>query len=289
MGRSLMKGMNRFRTVLACLAAGVPAAPGMGSSGPGLLLVDDSAKPTATISWPTRDNQTHEFKEEGVTYTCAEQRTVLGDNLELFVAVGGTRLDKQAGHKDGAIIRVGFYKSDNTELLFKGLAEDSVVTVTLTGVKFNQAVLPNEGTVLQHLKYTKADVEACGLGESDMDQYNTESADDTMGGIITEENARLGGLDGSDEDSGHVSVTVEKDGTVSLKAEIPYEMFRHVRDPWLRTTPGSFFEPYHFHIEFEILPEAIAPAAAKTEAEVAPPGSDPPLSRDEGLSYRPEA
>ena len=47
----------------------------------------------------------------------------------------------------------------------------------------------------------------------------------------------------------------EQTGAVSVFAELPYELFRHVRDPWLRTEPGTFFEPTHFHLEFESLPD----------------------------------
>jgi len=46
----------------------------------------------------------------------------------------------------------------------------------------------------------------------------------------------------------------DADGAITMQARIPYELFRHVRDPWLRVQPGTFFEPQHFHVEFESLP-----------------------------------
>lgn len=245
--------MNRIRTfVVTALASACLAS----TSGP-ILLVEDAALPTASISWPVRSGETVAH-ERTLRYTSSEDRTVVGDNLEMFVAIGGTRLDKGAGHPDGAIVRVGFYKSDVTRPFFRNLANDATITVEVKGVKFNQPVLPHERTAMQHLKYTLADVAACGLDETAMDQYNTTVPEDTMFGKITPENARPGGLDGKSKGSGSVTLKREEDGTISMHAEIPYALFRHCRDPWLRTAPGSFFEPYHFHIEFEVLPEEIA-------------------------------
>src|SRR5690606_36244603 len=159
----------------------------------------------------------------------------------------------------------------------------------MTGVRFIIDGAPDPETIVQHLKYTLEDVEECGLTGEAMDQYNTRSPADTMHGKITPENARLGSLNGvpgdepkealapangesepSDADApeesekaaaqrapfpeGKADVWLEEDGSVSMRATIPYALFRHVRDPWMRTDPGGFFEPYHFHIEFEAIP-----------------------------------
>lgn len=245
--------MNRIRTVVA----GAMASACLSSNSGPILLVEDAALPTASISWPARKGETVAF-ERTLKYTSSEERTVVGDNLEMFVAIGGTRLDKGAGHQDGAIVRVGFYKTDVTRPFFRNLANDATITVEIKGVKFNQPVLPHKRTAMQHLKYTLADVAACGLDETAMDQYNTTVPEDTMFGKITPENSRPGILDGKSKGSGSVTLTREEDGTISMHAEIPYALFRHCRDPWLRTSPGSFFEPYHFHVEFEVLPEDIA-------------------------------
>ena len=54
-------------------------------------------------------------------------------------------------------------------------------------------------------------------------------------------------------------VVDEDDGTLTMKARIPYALLRHSSDPWVRTTPGLFLEPYHFHVEFEMLPDGVEP------------------------------
>jgi len=71
-------------------------------------------------------------------------------------------------------------------------------------------------------------------------------------------NARLGVLDGSSAGSGSVKFAQADSGEITMTAVIPYALFRHVRDPWQRTNPGTFFEPTHFHVEVEVLPEEVS-------------------------------
>ncbi|MFG0283129.1 MAG: hypothetical protein ACF8R7_01795 [Phycisphaerales bacterium JB039] len=245
------------------IAAALAAAALAAWSGP-VLYVDDSAHPRYSLSWETTDGETIVLEGQR-PYTTPEQRGILGYNVEAFVAVGGTRLDKGAGRESGAILRIGFYKSDPKSLFFTDIREGSPVTITMDGVRFAGEGVPVPETALQHLKYTLADVRECGLSDEAKDQYNTRSADDTMNGQITPDNARMASLDGkADERSaengqaapleGEVKVWLADDGSVSLRALVPYAMFRHVRDPWMRSDPGGFFEPYHFHLEFEAIP-----------------------------------
>jgi hypothetical protein len=221
-----------------------------------LFLVDDTSRPKATIRWETKDGEKMSLASE-VSYTDTNDRTSLGHNVELFVAVGGTRLEKGWGHPDGAIIRVGYYKADNFKPFFEDIKDGADVHVKLENVAFNQPARGRPRTILQHIKYTIEDVLSCGLTEDALDQYNTASPTETLGTVITTDNGRLGVLDGSRKRGGEASLVQEDDGTFTLTARIPYALFRHVRDPWLRTTPGTFFEPYHFHVEFEVVPERV--------------------------------
>jgi len=244
---------TKYRIFLAILPLFLGQAPPAIAQ---LFLVDDSSLPKATIGWETRDGDTTRLSAQ-VRYTDTNDRTPLGQNVELFVAVGGTRLEKGWGHPDGAIIRVGYYKADNFKPFYKDIADGADIHVKLENVKFNQPARGRPKTILQHLKYTVEDVLSCGLTEDALDQYNTASPTNTLGTVITTDNGRLGVLDGTRKRAGEARLVEEDDGTFTLTARIPYALFRHVRDPWLRTTPGTFFEPYHFHIEFEVVPERI--------------------------------
>lgn len=279
--------------VIGLAGAAIPATPAGAhaalpeAAGP-VLYIDDRFEPRFTIEWETTGDET--VKLEGqAPYRSPEDRQFIGRNVEAFVAVGGTRLTKAAGHRSGAILRVGFYKKDTSKLFFEDIREGSSVTVTMTGIRFIMPGAPDPQTIVQHLKYTLEDVEECGLTGEAMDQYNTQCPTDTMRGKITPENARLGSLNGTPGDEpapaaeasspageadeapdrpasekaqaqrapfpeGEADVWLEEDGSVSMRATIPYALFRHVRDPWMRTDPGGFFEPYHFHVEFEAIP-----------------------------------
>lgn len=242
------------------------------------MLVDTEKTPHVVISWPTRDGGIISLEADR-QYQSPSEKTYLGRNLDCFVALGGTRLDRGVGHPAGAIVRVGFYKADTAKLFFESLADDASISVTLTNVHFNQPATPRRQTALQHLKYMTEDIIACGLGPQALDQFNTFSSTDTLRGRITSENGRLGALGGKSDHAGSVAVRREDDGSITMTASIPYPLLRHTRDPWLRTTPGGFFEPQHFHIEFEVLPDGVAaaedaagdgPAMVLTPEELAP-------------------
>lgn len=234
-------------------AVRLPSVSRIAPSGP-LFLVDDTVTPRSKLTWTRMDGTTQEI-ELTLPYTDPNQRHTPIRNLEAFIAVGGTRLDKGAGHPLGAILRVGYYKKDASKPLFEDIKANTLVRIELHNVCFNQPPHPLANRVVQHLKYSPTDMLACGIEATATDQYNTSDAGDTMYGKLTPANSRLGGLDGADPTKGSVELKVLDDGSVSMVATIPYALFRHVRDPWLRANPGTFFEPTHFHIEYEVIPE----------------------------------
>jgi len=253
-----------------------------GARGP-LFLVNDSHVPSVAIAWPTSDGQRVRLEGDR-PWGSKNDRTPLGHNLECFVAAGGTRLDKGAGHPDGAVVRVGFYKQDVSNLLFEDLAPGGVVEIELRNVAFSEKGVARPSTVLQHLQYIQDDVVSCGLGREGLDLYNTRDPDETLKGKIGEINTRFGALAGDVErGQGEVELIAEPDGTLTMRARIPYPLFRHVRDPWTRTTPGVFLEPSHFHIEFEAVPVEVARELAlkeKTADSREPAGSSSSDSSD---------
>ena len=251
---------------IAILMVGLAACLGAGT-GP-LYLIDPSHVPHVKLGWTTADGEKVEMEADR-PYASKYDRTHLGHNVDCFVAVGGTRIDKGVGHPKGIVVRVGFYKQDKKELFFEGLPADGSLHVELHNVLANQEGGPTPHTVIQHLSYVQEDIEACGLGRTSLDQFNTLDKREDLLGQLTEVNTRPGALDG-DTEKGHGSVKFvrEEDGTLTLIAEIPYMLLRHIKDPWVRAEPGLFLEPYHFHIEFEMLPEGVEPLPlAKDKAD----------------------
>lgn len=252
-------GRTGWWTPLAILALSLTGLANIGrGSAPGpLFLIDDTRKAQVTISWPTGSGEPVAMRVD-MAWTSPNDRTAIDHGLEAFAAMGGTRLEKGAGNPNGAVVRTGFYKADNTRPFFEDLASGGSVTITMTNILFNRPGVPRPDTALMHLKYMPEDVAACGLGDTALDQFNTASRTDTLRGKVTVSNGRLGVLDGSSPAGGSVKFEQADDGVITMTAVIPYALFRHVRDPWQRTNPGTFFEPTHFHVEFEVLPVEVA-------------------------------
>lgn len=261
------------------IGAPVAAAGGLASQA-GPLFIDDRFEPTISISWERRDGSRVEFRQT-MPWGSKTDLVHLGHNVQAFAAVGGTRIDLQQGHPLGSVVRVGFYKKDAGEPFFADIKPGSIVEVALEGVRFIEPATASRATALHHLQYALEDVLNCGLDGSAIDQYNTATGSDSLGGSVTAENGRPGVLRIIDADApapaaqtfrperqpaeGRVGGPQERfatvrftqdaqTGAIGMHTTLPYELFRHVRDPWLRAEPGTFFEPTHFHVEFESLP-----------------------------------
>jgi hypothetical protein len=268
-------------TSLGRLAAEPPAGIGDPSllprpadeANPGLhfLLVDDTRIPHVRVSWTGEDGK--EVVLEGDRrYQAPAERTPLGGNLDCFVALGGTRLDKQAGDPDGAIVRMGLYKRDPVKPLFEGLATDSPIHIVLSNIVFDKRAVVKPETGVQHIKYSPDALAECGLAGAAFELYNTVSPTDTLRGSITADNGRLGVLATGGEGGGTFLVKQEPDGSYTLRATVPYALLRHVKDPWNLTKPGTFLEPLHFHLEYEAVPAE----RSEPEATVVNPSENAP-------------
>ena len=225
---------------------------------PSLLLVESEHKPHISIAWTTGSGERRVSEADRAWGTDAD-RTPLGGNIAAYVAAGGLRLQKGAGHPKGIVIRFGFYKIDPDALFFDGITSEGVIEVELTGVHFNQPVTPMNQTILQHLKFSRNALVSCRIPSNAWSLYNTVSRTETLNGRARPGyDTRLGALAGENPGEGKAQAILEKDGTVTLRASIPYALFKHIRDPWQRAIPGTFLEPIHFHMEVEVLPAAVA-------------------------------
>ena len=242
-----------------CASLGVGAvAPGTASRGP-LLLADDTRVPHVRVAWTRADGSRAEYRAD-LTYGSPEDRESVGENLQAFVGLGGSRLEKGAGHPEGAIVRVGFFKSDREGLFFTDIAHGSEISIELRNVAFNQPAVPDPRTLVHRLEYKVEDVEACGLTVDQTEMFNVASADDDMGGSILPAQARFSSLDASEPGEADVDLLLETDGSITLLARVPYRLLRHKGDPWGLEVPGTFFEPFRFDLEFQVLPEMVAEA-----------------------------
>ncbi len=244
------------------LAQALPAAPAAAAQpetapAPALLLADTLHPPTVTVSWPTRDGGKAQFAGRR-NYKSQGDKTLLGGNIELYVALGGTRVDRAQGDPRGASVRCGLYKLDSGKPFFTDIADEGVITITLAGIRMNQPAEPRVRSGLMHLKYMTKDLDACGIDSTGRNLFVTVDPEDPLKPTVTEGSGKFGWLDGA-PGHGEAQGVVEEDGSVTLTFEFPYSILRHTRDPEQRTTPGSFFEPQHFHVEMELLPRSAKP------------------------------
>ena len=246
--------MYALALILALFVARPTGFQPEAASAPGLLLVADDQRPHISISWTTAagEKRLHEGER---SWGADADRSALGGNIAAYSAVGGTRLTLGAGHPKGAIIRFGFYKIDPEASFFDGIAADSTVTVEMRGVRFNQPARPIRRTILQHLKFSREALVSCRISSNAWSLYNTADLDETLNGRARAGyDTRPGALSGERPGEGTANAVVEEDGSITLHAEIPYALFKHIRDPWVRAIPGTFLEPIHFHVEVEVLP-----------------------------------
>lgn len=228
-------------------------------SRPTLLLADDSATPRVRLAWTSRDGEARRFAGDR-QYGTDNDRTELAPNIDCYVALGGVRLSKVAGHPDGVIVRVGFYKQDPWTPMFDGIDHTRPIEVVLAGLRFNQPVDPNPNSPVQHLKYATEALASCGMPAGAREQFNTLDPTDTLNDrTVPGVDARLGVLGGAEDALGRVVISEEEDGSLTMRAVFEYAILRNLRDPWKSTLPGTFLEPVHFHIEFEVLPEGVEP------------------------------
>src|SRR5690606_25197926 len=116
-----------------------------------------SRRPKVTVVWPTRDGE--EIRLQGTRpYRSPGDKKPLGHNIDAYVALGGTRVDRGLGDPDGATIRVGLYKRDIRRPFFENIAGDAQITITVEGIYMNQPVAPRPETSLMHLQYMLSDL-----------------------------------------------------------------------------------------------------------------------------------
>lgn len=255
------------RVIIPTLAATIAGAAALGHAAhppgwvgskahPGLFLVDDARVPRVTVTWTTNGGRVAKC-EADLPYAAPAERVPIGGNLLAFVAVGGTRLDKGVGHPDGIIVRVGLDKADEQRLMFLDIAHGSFIEIELRNVAFIAPGVPRPDSLLQHLEYRPDDILACGLPTDQADMYNLASLTDDLGGTIPRTRGRFGVLGPSSGEDAVSSLTVEPDGSVTMRLRFAYRLLRHQSDPWRLELPGTFFEPSHVHVEFEAVPEAV--------------------------------
>jgi len=260
--------------VVACLAVASAA-----QAGP--VPIDDAL---ITVSYPTADGLTASFSGSrdfaGVGPTDA---TVLGGapNIRAFNSAGdslgvfGRRtaavLLTNPAHQDvilpgESLITHAFFKTDNNDVFFPDLADGGSVRVAVDDIHFAEPVHVVLDSLMLHVKWS-GQADSLPSPYIQLDDHHTYSEtfrdfdDFRQTGLFTTfptPNYVLG--------NDLIGWTISGDGTdtLSIEAVIPYDVFRNLEEsvPGQTVPPGlpapqGFLEPFHFHIEYLVVPEPI--------------------------------
>lgn len=217
------------------------------------FLVNSEHHPHVLISWPTTD-KTGVTLEADREYLSPNDKTPLGKNLACYVALGGNRGDYGLGRPGAVDVRVGFYKIDKKLPFFEKIAPGSAVTVVFSSLEFTAPAEAIPETMVHHLKFEDPNnVLGCAGAPELLGTWNTYNKDENMAGRLNSRNGRKGVLGEGNTSGAKVTFESDEKGRVTMTAVIPYALFKHADDPWLRSNPGDFIEPVHFHLEFEVV------------------------------------
>lgn len=244
-------------TPVSALEQPATDAPEESGERPYLLLVETADQPVISLSWHSLSRGFVRYSQN-LPYAVDADRVPVGDNVEAFAAVAGTRIVKSAGHPKGSMVKAGFYKLDSGKPWFEDIDTSKPITVTISGVRFNQPVQAPVDTSMLHTKYAQGDLESCGLPGSARECYSTGSPTENLNGKCKPGiDTRLGAL--SDSGLGSAVSSIDSEGLVTVTASFPYRFLKNLQDPWASDLPGTFLEPVHFHFEFEAIPEGEEP------------------------------
>jgi len=265
--------MKTMRRSTYCLLAAILAIPAF--AGP--MLQDEA---TITVSYPLMSGGTYTAMEtRNYNGTNPSDATTLGDsptNMSMFssVDVFGRRahvaqIFPEVIAPTESLLTFAWYKINNSDDYFPGIAQDATVTIKVEGIHFDQPVQFHEDTFLFHNLWDSQQFETAilrGLFETNVHGHYFHTLTDPF--RDTDKFKQVPGEFSPDGQMPHQTlgdmapyITLLGDGTDTLGfiAEIPYMFFAHPHemhddsmgsDPYDGLpAPQGFLEPYHFHFE----------------------------------------
>jgi len=271
--------INRRRLKQLAIAAATACLVAEGASYAGPVPIEDAL---ITVSYPTADGATASFSgSRNFSGSGPTDATVLGgapnirtfnsagDSLGVFGRRAASVLLSNPLHAHvilpgESLITHAFFKTDNGGAYFPDLTEDGSVTISVANIKFAEPVHVVLDSLMLHVKWNdQADALTSPYFQVDDHHTYAETFRDF-------DDFRQAGLFANFPTPNYVlgnqliGWTIAGDGTdtLSIQAVIPYDVFRNLEetDPGQAVPPGlpapqGFLEPFHFHIEYLVVPE----------------------------------
>lgn len=207
--------------------------------------------------------------------------TGLGDitNLNGAPNVGAFSANNTLGRRptsaqgsNETLMRHGFYKYDTDGLninddFFPGVLTDSNVVIEIRDIEFDRPVQVQTDTVLLHALWNLDQVDQLGLNAQNLPRaYSSPHNHHTVAGIRDLQAFKDEGifLDNpvANYNVGAIvpAFSQSAPNMLDVTLSFPYELLRHLQDDGLGVPaglpgPGGFLEPFHFHLEYLVVPE----------------------------------
>jgi len=192
-----------------------------------------------------------------------------GDSLGVFGRRSAGVLLSNPDHQDvlrpgESLVSHAFFKVDSSADYFPNIVDGGNVTIEVAKIEFDRPVNLVDDTLMLHVKWNdQADMLPSPYIALDDHHTFSDSFRDfddfRQVGLFTTfptDNFVLG------NDKIGWTITGEGTDTLGLKAVIPYDVFRNLEEqmpfqdvPDGLPAPQGFLEPFHFHIEYVVVPE----------------------------------
>lgn len=158
---------------------------------------------------------------------------------------------------------------------FPGITSDSMITIQVDGIMFDQPVMVSDETVMLHTLFSGDQVDQLSQPYFDLHNHHiSDSAFRDFDDFVSTGVFSTFPQDNFVLDSSDLVIEFTGEGTNELNVSVsfPYALLEHGEEsgqsvPNGLPAPHGFLEPFHFHIEYAVTPEPatllmLLPAAA---------------------------
>lgn len=235
---------------------------------------------TTTVSYATHHGTSSYSGNRDYSGTGPASATPLGaaPNIAAFNSVNafGRRTLVDLTHpnaiKDNeSLVTNAFFKINNNADYFPGVGHHGDVTIKVENMTFSEPVTVLENTFMFHTFWLASQVDQFPPADTYLNLHNHHTASTNFRNLADFEASGVfahggghGGHGGENAGFGDVNPIITGDGTagspLSIELTIPYHLFANFEQmsqavPSGLPGPGGFLEPFHFHLEYVVVPE----------------------------------
>ncbi len=277
--------MQPVKTILglAAVCAVTAASPAAAMAKPHPVGTAVTTVTYDTAGGPVSFSETFGFVETGAGLD--DIRNIgQAPNVGGFIAVDalGRRsnvalIDPAVQGANETLMRHGFYKADpNNQMqrgddFFPGINVDGDLTLSVTGITFDQPVQVQPNTFLLHMLWDIDQVDQLGVDDQGVPRtyvhphiHHTVAPFRDVDSFFLGASPTFSDVPVSNYVLGDVTPVIQQTApdTINIEVTFPYRLLTHLEDDGLGIpagvdlpAPGGFLEPFHLHFEYLVIPE----------------------------------